>query len=200
MPRDHTGQWDLGPATTRAADPAAPPDFVLGPAQGMPAISTRRTWFTAEGLGRGIVFAAIAAVVAGALWYAVVAISEYQIAFVAAAVGWVIGTAAVRGAGGRGSIPLSAVSAFLTLSALFVGEYLINYHYITQLLGPIELMQPPEVVFAIVVDSLSADPATLLFWAFALAAAVWIPFKAIAFEGSEPPSLSGVPNPHPTLR
>jgi hypothetical protein len=178
----------------------APPDFVLGPAQGMPEVAARRTWFTADGLGRGILLAAVAAVIASAIWYAVVALSEYQIAFVAVAVGWVIGTAAVRGAGGRGSIPLAAVSAFLTLAALFVSEYLINYHYISQILGPLELIQPPDIVFAIVVESLSADPTTLVFWALALGAAVWIPFKAIAFEGSEPPSLSGTPNPHPTLR
>jgi hypothetical protein len=178
----------------------APPDFVLGPAQTMATVEMRRSWFTSEGLARGSVFAAIAALVASALWYAVVAISEYQIAFVAIGVGWVVGTAAVLGARGRGSIPLSAVSGVLTLAALFVSEYLIDYHYITQIVGPMDLIQPPDLVIALVIDSLSADPATLLFWAFALAAAVWLPFKAIAFEGTQPPSLSGSPNPQRTLR
>jgi hypothetical protein len=198
--RYEAGRWDLAPPAPKPVDPNAAPDFVLGPIQEMPEVATRRTWFTSEGLGRGILFAAVAAVVASALWYAVVALSQYQIAFIAIAVGWVTGTAAVVGARGRGSIPLSIVSALLTLAALFVSEYLINYHYMTQFFGPVGLLQPPDVVFAIVAESLSADPTTLLFWALALGAAVWIPFKAIAFEGSRPPSLAGTPNADSTLR
>lgn len=160
--------FEPGPGET-AAFPVAP---TAADAQGEP--------FGNLGLSRGIVFAVAAAIVASAIWYAVVAFSSLQIGFVASAVGWLVGTAAVVGARGRGSVWLAGVSVLLTVLALGVSEYLIAYHMTTRDLGvEFSLLQPPDVIFEIVLAVLQNDPVTLAFWAFAVALAGYIPLKAI---------------------
>jgi hypothetical protein len=141
------------------------------------------------GLPGGIIGAVVAAVIGSAVWYAVVAFSSLQIGFVAAAVGWLVGTGAVLGARGRGSVWLSAVSVVVTVLALGISEYLIAYHVVTRDLGiDFNLLQPPDVIADIVIGILQDDPVTLVFWAFAIAAAAYIPFKAIsAAARSQPP-------------
>jgi hypothetical protein len=108
----------------------------------------------------------------------------------------VIGAAAVLGARGRGSLWLVGSSVALTLIALTLGEYLIAYHYATGEMGlSIDLIQSPLLVIEIVAAIISSDPVTLLFWGFALLAAAWVPFKAIApSEVTTPrPELTGSP-------
>jgi len=132
------------------------------------------------GLSRGIVFALAAAIVASAIWYAVVVFSSLQIGFVASAVGWLVGTAAVAGARGRGSVWLAGVSVVLTVLALGVSEYLIAYHVTTRDLGfSFSLVQAPDVILEVVLGVLQDDPVTLAFWAFAVAFAGYIPLRAI---------------------
>ncbi len=141
------------------------------------------------GLSTGIVGALIAAVLASAIWYAIVALSSFQIGYVAAAVGWLVGTGAVIGARGRGSIWLSAASVIITVLALGISEYLIAYHWATRDLGiTFSLLQPPDVMLDIVLAVLQEDPATLLFWAFAVALAAYVPFKAIYRTASVVPA------------
>lgn len=129
----------------------------------------------------GFLGALVGAIVATGLWYAVVALSGWQIGLVAIVVGWIVGRAAVFGAG-RGSIPLVAVSVVFTLLALVVSEYLIVYHLITQEFGTegvISVIQPLDFVVTVVVESIQLDPITLLFWAIALFQAVVIPLGAM---------------------
>jgi hypothetical protein len=133
------------------------------------------------GFAGGLAAGVIAAVLASAVWYAVVAFSDYQIGFVAILVGWLIGTAVVIGSRRRISLPLIAASGLLTLAALAVSEYLIVYHLVTQDLAiELELILPPEAIAEIVAESLSLEPMTLLFWVFALGAAVSIPFRVMS--------------------
>lgn len=127
----------------------------------------------------GLLGGAVAAVIATGIWYAVVALSGWQIGFIAIGVGWLVAQGTLFGAGGRASIPLVASSAVFTLLALAVGEYLIIYHFVSQELGSIELLMPIEFMVEVVIASLQADPLTLLFWAIALFAAVSIPFRAM---------------------
>lgn len=140
----------------------------------------------------GIVGALVGAVAATVLWYGVVALSGWQVGLVAIVVGFIVGTATVFGAGGRGSIPLVAVSAVATLVALVVSEYLIVYHFMTQAIGAdgIELIQPVDFVVTVAAESVQADPLTLLFWAIALFQAVAIPFNAIRAHHPQPASVS----------
>ena len=73
----------------------------------------------------------------------------------------------------------------LTLVGLVASEYLIQYTFAVQVLGPdvIDVIQPPGFVFEVVVDSLTADPLTLIFWGIAAYEAVVIPMRAASRGG-----------------
>ena len=173
--------------------PPAQPDFLRAePLPDLPP-DPPPDWFSTKGLGTGALVATGAALISTVIWYLVVAVSEYQIGFIATLVGWVIGTGAVIGARGRGSLWLSGVAVVLTILSLGVSEYLINYHMATQLIGvQFDLLQPIDFMVTIVVDSITADPVTLLFWAFAVGAAAYVPFKAIKPD-VEPPIHHAAP-------
>jgi hypothetical protein len=137
--------------------------------------------FGFAGLPLGILGAVVAAILASAIWYAVVAFTQFQIGYVAVAVGWLVGTGAVLGARGRGSMWLAGVSIVVTVLALGVSEYLIAYHWTTADLGvSFSLLQPPDVVLDVILAVLQDDPLTLVFWAFAVGAAAVIPLRAMA--------------------
>jgi hypothetical protein len=204
MPRAGDAErWDLAPnlPPTSPYQTRADGSFVLGPMAPMPAVVTPpMPWFRTDGLLGGLAVAALAAIVASVGWYAVVAFSSYQIAFVAILVGWVIGSGAVLGARGRGSLWLCAASVLLTLVALTLSEYFIAYHFITQESGfAFELLQSPLLIIELVIEIIAADPVTLLFWAVALGAAAWVPFKAIgpAEPGPRPETAIDTPQPAP---
>jgi hypothetical protein len=131
----------------------------------------------------GLLAGIVAAVLATALWYAVVVVSHYQLGIVAIVVGFLIGQAVVLGASNRGSIALVAVSVVLTLLALVISEYLIVANFVSQQLAPgetIELIQSPGFVLDIVIESVKADPLTLAFWAIALFQAFTIPARQLS--------------------
>jgi len=130
----------------------------------------------------GVLGGLVAAVVASGIWYAVVAFSGWQVGLVAVAVGWLVGQGVVFGAGGRASVPLVAASVVFTVLALGVSEYLIVWHLFNEALGSagsISLFQPLDVMLEVVVESVTADPLTLLFWGIAVFEAVVIPFRAV---------------------
>jgi hypothetical protein len=134
----------------------------------------------------GLLGGIVGAIAATSLWYAVVALSGWQVGLVAIVVGLIVGYAVVFGAGGRGSIPLVLVSAVLTLAALVVSEYLIVYHFVAQTYGTeglTPIVQAPDFVAGVALESVQEDPVTLLFWGFALFQAVAIPFRAIRARG-----------------
>jgi len=131
----------------------------------------------------GLLAGIVAAVLATALWYAVVVVSHYQLGIVAIVVGFLIGQAVVLGASNRGSIVLVGISVVLTLLALVISEYLIVANFVSQQLAPggtIELIQSPAFVLDIVVESVKADPLTLAFWAIALFQAFTIPARQLS--------------------
>ena len=134
------------------------------------------------GLLGGLLGGLFAAAIATGVWYAVVAISNWQVGLVAVAVGWLVGTGTVLGAGGGASFLLVASSAVFTLIALAVSEYLIVFHFVSEIIGLslAELLQPPDLMLQVVIESLAADPLTLVFWAIALFVSVSIPFRALA--------------------
>lgn len=133
------------------------------------------------GLSGGILVGALAGALATAIWYAVVVITGWQVGLVAIAVGWLVGQGVMLGARGRVSMALVAASGLLALLALAVSEYLILFHFITQLMGTegANLIQPIDFMATLVIESLLADPLTLLFWVIALFQAVAIPYRAL---------------------
>ena len=93
---------------------------------------------------------------------------------------FIVGQGVVFGARRHTSIVLVAVSVVLTLVALALSEYLIVAHFVSQELGfAVDLVQPPDVFFGVIGDSLGADPLTLVFWAIALFQAFIIPWRSI---------------------
>jgi hypothetical protein len=131
----------------------------------------------------GVLGGAIGAVLATGLWYGVVAVTNWQVGIVAIAVGFVVGQGVLFGAAGRGSILLVPVSVAFTLLALVVSEYLIVYNFVVQEFGSagmIDIVQPPDFVIEIVMESVTADPLTLVFWAIAGYQAVMIPMRSVA--------------------
>jgi hypothetical protein len=168
--------------TPHQVDRSTPPEWAARPAWGTPSgtgdAATRPSGMS--GVLGGLALGTGAAIIAAIAWYLVVALSQTQIAFVAVLIGWLVGNAVVWGARGRVSVPLLVASPLLTLLALAVSEYLIIYHLVTQELGLVaDLLQPLDVMIEIVIESVTADPVTLLFWAIALAYAAWIPFRAM---------------------
>jgi hypothetical protein len=131
----------------------------------------------------GLIAGLVAAVLATAVWYGVVAVTQYQVGLVAIAVGFIVGYGVVLGANRRGSVALVAISVVLTLLALVISEYLIVAHFVGQELAAqgvtIDLVQPPDFIVSVVMDSIQADPLTLAFWAIALFQAFAIPSRAM---------------------
>jgi hypothetical protein len=129
----------------------------------------------------------VAAVLATAIWYAVVVFTHFQVGIVAIAVGFLVGQGVVLGARGRSSIALVVASVVLTLAALVASEYLIVAHFVGQDLDvQLDMAQPPDVILGVVYESVVADPLTLAFWAIALFQAVAIPWRAMSAPAARP--------------
>jgi hypothetical protein len=166
-----------GAGAALAVNPAMVPG--LGETVVLPAAAPAQPATMSDVLG-GVLAGVIAAVLATAIWYGVVATTHFQVGIVAIAVGFIVGQGVVFGARRHTSIVLVAVSVVLTLVALAVSEYLIVAHFVSQELGfAVDLVQPPDVFFGVIGDSLGADPLTLVFWAIALFQAFIIPWRSI---------------------
>lgn len=81
------------------------------------------------GLLRPLLFASAAGLVGALVWYFSVTLTDYKTGLVAIGVGWLVGFAAVRGAGGRGSAALGVASLVVAVLAMLFGEYLIVNHF-----------------------------------------------------------------------
>lgn len=150
------------------------------PAAGRPAPSVPAT---GTDLAGGLLAGIVAAVVASALWYGVVVVTNYQVGIVAIAVGFIVGQGVVLGARRHGHVALVAISVVLTLLALAISEYLVVMHFLEQefvVAGEsLDRIQPIGLVIEIITESLKADPLTLLFWGIALFQAFVIPARLI---------------------
>jgi len=125
----------------------------------------------------GAVGGVVGAVVASAVWFGVVAATQFQVGLVAIAVGWIVGQAVVFGAQRRFSVGLIPISVVLTLLALAISEYLIVMHFFSQEFGAVDFVQPPDLVLEVIMASVQTDPLTLVFWAIALFQAFVIPAR-----------------------
>ena len=142
----------------------------------------------------GVVGGAIGAVLATGLWYAVVAMTNWQVGIVAIAVGFIVGQGVVLGAGRHPSILLVPISLAFTLVSLVVSEYLIANHFYNAAVAEIAaemglsvgevsdiagLAGLPQTPIELIRFSLESDPITLLFWAIAGWEAFVIPMRAV---------------------
>lgn len=111
-----------------AADPVgAPPPIAPEPA----------------GVGaKAVVFAAGGGLLGAALWFAIVAASDYKLGIVAVGVGWLVGRGGLLGNGGRGGAALGLTCVAIAVGSMLVGEYLIVNHIVHKVLAE----QKPDVV------------------------------------------------------
>ena len=166
----------LATATLASGIPVAE---VAAPAPAEPA--------TMGDIAGGVIGGAIGAVLATALWYGVVAITNWQVGIVAVAVGFIVGQGVVFGAGRHPSIALVPISVAFTLVSLVVSEYLIARHFLGIAAAEISAefgvtIAEVEAEFASPIEllrfSLESEPITLLFWAIAGWEAFIIPMRA----------------------
>ena len=166
----------LAAATLASGIPVAE---VTAPAPAEPA--------TMGDIAGGVIGGAIGAVLATALWYGVVAITNWQVGIIAVAVGFIVGQGVVFGAGRHPSIALVPISVAFTLVSLVVSEYLIARHFLGIAAAEISAefgvtIAEVEAEFASPIDllrfSLESEPITLLFWAIAGWEAFIIPMRA----------------------
>ena len=159
------GTVAMSAEATAAAGIGAPPAHPAEPAGAMDLVG-------------GLVGGAVAAVLATAVWYGVVAATQFQVGLVAVAVGWLVGQGVAYGAQRRFSIGLIPISVVLTVLALAISEYLIIVHFVSQEFGEaIPLIQPPDLIVEVITTSITSDPLTLVFWAIALFQAFVIPAR-----------------------
>ena len=173
---------DGGVGVAALGSPLDPAAMVGGPAVNVADASPKQPATTGDIIG-GLLAGIVAAVLATGIWYGVVAVTQYQVGLVAIAVGFVVGYGVVLGANRRGSVVLVAISVVLTLLALVISEYLIVAHFVGQELAAegltLELIQPPDFIISVVMESVQADPLTLAFWAIALFQAFAIPSRSL---------------------
>lgn len=134
-----------------------------------------------------------AAAASAGLWYSFVTLTQSQFGLIAVAVGWLVAQGVLLGSGRKRGTPVQVISLVLTALALMLSEYFITRHYAVAFLAKagvtdLPLFLPVTDMVAVVADSVTETPMTLLFWAIAL----WEAFKIPARR-----SLSLAPTPVP---
>lgn len=126
----------------------------------------------------------VAAILSALVWFAVVAISNYQLGLLAVGVGWIVAQGVMFGAGRKRGPILQVTSVVITLIAMAVSEYLIVRHVINQILldeglivKDLPILLPVGDALSLIMESIKAEPLTLLFWAIALFVAFGLPGK-----------------------
>lgn len=114
-------------------------------------------------IGDGLLVAAAAATVAGLIWWAVVAITQRQIPYVAFLLGILVGQATLVG-GRRGSIGLGIVASVTSLLALTAAQYFIARSLaISELNIDVPLWDGSSWFFEVIRTTIEDDPITGLF-------------------------------------
>ncbi len=129
-----------------------------------------------------ILLGIVAAVAGGLIWYAIVALTNYQLGIVAVGIGYLVGLAVMHGAGRKRGPALQAIAVVITLIAMVVGEYFVVRHFAVKALAEegvtgIPILLPAKAMFELVFLGVKEDLLTLLFWAIALWAAFSVPAR-----------------------
>lgn len=80
-------------------------------------------WHLAEGAGfagflKALVFGSIGGLLGAGLWYAVRALTEYEVGLIAILVGWLVGRGVNLGTGGRGGLGFQALAVLVTYTSI----------------------------------------------------------------------------------
>jgi hypothetical protein len=117
------------------------------------------------------------AVVAGLIWWGIVATTRMQIVYLAFGVGWIVAQGVLICAQQRNRIPLQVIAGAFTLLALGVSEYFIQRSLFIDDGGSIPLWNGLSFAFDVVREGLKDDPATGFFWIVGVIVAVVVAGK-----------------------
>jgi hypothetical protein len=140
-------------------------------------------------IARALVTGIAAAILAGAVWYLLVVLTDMRIGIAAIGVGFLVGLGASFEQQGRDRLPLQLIAVTLTLLTLFFAEYFIVRHAALELLAnnnfnlDVPLLMSPGDMTQIVRDEIGEDPILLLFWAIAVFQAWVVPVRGMPFVG-----------------
>lgn len=148
------------------AQPSGPP-----PAAWSTQSSAAGAWAThsqresgAGNLGLAIMGGFAGAVVAGLIWWGIVATTRMQIFYLAFGVGWIVAQGVLICAQQRNRIPLQVVAGTFTLLALGVSEYFIQRSLFIADGGSLPLWNGFDFGLDVVREGLKDDPLTGFFW------------------------------------
>ena len=133
---------------------------------------------------RALVYGLAGGLVGAAIWYAIVAVTKWELGLVAVVVGYLVGTGVVLGSGGKHGPRLQVLSVVITLAAMTVAEYLIvrqfAVSYIETTYGrdaaaTVPVLLPLDMAWDFITAGIQDNPMTLLFWGIALWTAFRVP-------------------------
>src|SRR5262245_15608316 len=131
----------------------------------------------AGNLGLAVMGGFAGAVVAGLIWWGIVATTRIQIVYLAFGVGWIVAQGVLICAQQRNRFPLQVVAGTFTLLALGVSEYFIRRSLIIDDGGSLPLWNGLDVALDLVREGLKAEPATALFWIVGVVVAIVVAGK-----------------------
>ena len=153
--------------------------------QGFPTADELRDKQTSDpNMFNALLYGLVAGAIGGAIWFALVMITDHEVGIVAIAIGWLVGQAVVIGSGRKRGMKLQLLSVLITLAAMVGAEYFIIREILVRLLATeigaaeaarIPLFLPLDMAIDFVVSIVREDPITLLFWGLALYAAFRAP-------------------------
>jgi hypothetical protein len=117
------------------------------------------------------------ALVAGLIWWGIVATTRMQIVYLAFGVGWIVAQGVLICAQQRNRIPLQVVAGTFTLLALGVSEYFIRRSLFIGDGGSFPLWNGFDVGLDVVREGLKDDPATGFFWIVGVIVAIVVAGK-----------------------
>jgi hypothetical protein len=121
------------------------------------------------------------AVVAGLIWWGIVATTRMQIVYLAFGMGWIVAQGVLICAQQRNRIPLQLVAGTFTLLALGVSEYFIQRSLFIADGGSLPLWNGLEFAIDVVREGMKDDPATGFFWIIGVIVAVVVAGRSDAF-------------------
>jgi hypothetical protein len=145
-------------------------------------------------LVRAVLAALVAAIAGGVVWGLIVKWSDYEVGFVAWAIGFLVGIAVLTATGGRRGISLQGIAISFSLVGILIGKYL-SYAWVLQEVAEEETGGALDIsVFSRdTVDFFREDLGEVFGWIDLLWAglAVVTAWKALAPEEPQPEPAAG---------
>src|SRR5256885_12374195 len=82
-----------------------------------------------------LLYGLVAGVLAGAIWFAIVIVTQHEVGLVAVVVGWLVGQAVVLGSGRKRGLKLQLLSVAIALATMAGAEYFILREAVVAYLG-----------------------------------------------------------------